>query len=274
MAAHDDTARNLLGHLLRLAREQSQYQTQNDVAHAVGVERSAITRAEAGSVTAHVLGDILTRCGVTGIARVAVEGVHRLARQVDEIAAVQAAPWFETEARAHTLRFWNPTIVPGLFQTAAYARELFSAMRLSADTVSEYMEVRMGRQAIFSRTMPPDITCIVWEPVLYHPVGPAGVMAEQLEHLLTLSQMGTVSVHVFPSSLMANAGLGGPINLAATDDAPELLASDGLVEDKMSQDPAVVHAARTTFSSVRGDSLSRAESRTRIREAVTTWTSK
>src|SRR5260221_10923865 len=108
MAAQEDTARNLLGHLLRLARQQSQYQTQNDVAHAVGVERSAITRAEAGSVTAHVLGDILAQCGITGIARVAIEGVHWLARREDDRAAAAVVPWYEVEARAHTLRYWNP----------------------------------------------------------------------------------------------------------------------------------------------------------------------
>ena len=32
------------------------------------------------------------------------------------------------EAKAHTLRYWAPVIVPGLVQTPDYARELFAAM--------------------------------------------------------------------------------------------------------------------------------------------------
>jgi hypothetical protein len=66
-------------------------------------------------------------------------------------------------------------------------------------------------------------------------------------------------------------GLGGAINLAATDTAPELLLSDGLVEDQLSQDPATVRKARATFSGVRADALNRADSRSALMEAMDRW---
>ena len=69
----------------------------------------------------------------------------------------------------------------------------------------------------------------------------------------------------------ANPGLGGAINLAATDDAPELLLSDGLVEDQLSQDPVVVRKARATFNNVRADALNRADSRRVLVEAMERW---
>ena len=164
-------------------------------------------------------------------------------------------------------------IVPGLVQTEAYARELFTAMGLDDAKVSEFLEVRMGRQAIIDRPDPPDITIVLWEPVLHHQIGSNTVMRAQLARLLDKSQRHAVTIHVLPSSLGANSGLGGAINLAATDDAPELLLSDGLVEDQLSQDPTVVRKARATFNNVRADALNRTGSRDILMEAMERWSS-
>lgn len=86
-----------------------------------------------------------------------------------------------------------------------------------------------------------------------------------------MSNHPTVMIHILPSSNGANPGLGGAINLAAMNDAPELLLSDGLVEDQLTQDPVQVHKARTTFSGVRADALNRADSRYMLVEAMERW---
>jgi hypothetical protein len=96
-------------------------------------------------------------------------------------------------------------------------------------------------------------------------------MRDQLARLVDMSRRPSVTIHVLPSSLGANPGLGGAINLAATDDAPDLLLSDGLVEDQLSQDPAVVRKARATFTSVRADALNRPDSRNTLTEAMERW---
>ncbi len=217
------------------------------------------------------MADWMERCGVTGRLRVVLEGINRIARAGHGPVKAWVAPWFETEARAHTLRYWAPVIVPGLVQTSAYARELFAAMSLDEAKVMEYVEVRLGRQAIIDRPDPPDITIVLWEPVLHHQIGSREVMMEQLARLVDLSHRPTVTIHVLPSSTGANPGLGGAINLAATDDAPELLLSDGLVEDQLSQEPAVVRKARATFNNVRADALNRVDSRNMILEAMERW---
>ncbi len=113
-----------LGGKPHLARQQSEYASQADLARAVGVERTAITRAEAGSVTAQVLAEILTQCGVTGLAQEAIKGMHRLARRADDPSSAAVEPWYEVEARAHTLRFWQPIVIPGLLQTERYGYSL------------------------------------------------------------------------------------------------------------------------------------------------------
>jgi transcriptional regulator with XRE-family HTH domain len=267
----------LLGDLLRAARQQSPYPTQEALARAIGKERSAVSKPEQGErvPAIDVLDDILTTCEVTGLARVAIEGVARLARAWDDPASAQLVVlWYPTEVRSHTLRYWNPTLVPGPFQTPAYATELFRAMGFDAVKVAESLDRRVRRQDIFTRENPPDTTIVLWEPVLHHQIGDPEVMRVQCVRLLEVSRLPTVNLHVLPSRIGANPGLGGAINLAATDDAPELLCGDGLVEDQLSQEAAVVHKARTTMSNVRADALNRVDSRACISEAMETWSTR
>jgi hypothetical protein len=262
-----------LGRQLRDIRVEAGYKSQEAFAPVLNRDRSVIGKAESGEYppAGEVLADWLEVCGVGGRLRAMFEGVNRIARSGHGPVKLWAAPWFGTEAKAHTLRYWAPVIVPGLVQTPAYARELFLAMGLDDAKVDEFLEVRMGRQAIMERVDPPDVTVVLWEPVLHHQIGTSEIMRAQFGRLVELSRQPTVTIHVLPSSIGANPGLGGAINLAATDDAPELLLSDGLVEDQLSQDPVVVRKARATFNNVRADALNRADSRKVLVEAMERW---
>jgi transcriptional regulator with XRE-family HTH domain len=262
-----------LGEQLGLLRTAAGYTSHEALAKALRADRSTVTKIETGArpPNDNLLTLWLDTCGATGQLRTALEGLGVLARAREDPARVKVAPWFETEAEAHTLRYWAPVIVPGLVQTEAYARELFAAMSLDDAKVREFLDVRMGRQAVMDRPDAPDITIVLWEPVLHHQIGSRAVMRDQLARLIDVSHRPTITVHVLPSSQGANPGLGGAINLAATDDAPELLLSDGLVEDQLSQDPAVVRKARATFTSVRADALNRPDSRNVLKEAMERW---
>ena len=262
-----------LGQQLRELRVAAGYASQDDFSPVIRKDRGVIGHAEAGDSppTEAVLKDWLDACGVDGRLRVVIEGINRIARVREDPSHAQVQPWFETEARAHTLNYWAPVIVPGIAQTEAYARELFAATGADDARVAEFLEVRMGRQAIIDREGGPDITIVLWEPVLHHQIGSPEVMREQIARLLELSRFPLTTVHVLPSAVGANAGLGGAINLAATDDSPELLLSDGLVTDQLSQDMVLVRKARTTFKSVRADALTRADSRNILTEAMERW---
>jgi len=264
-----------LGDQLRAIRVEAGYSSQDDFAPVIRRDRSVIGKAETGESppAEAVLADWLEACGVGGRLRVMVEGVNRIARVRDNPGHAQAEPFYEAEARAHTVRYWAPIILPGIVQTPAYATELFKAMRFDAAKVTERLEVRMGRQAILERPDPPDITIVVWEPVLTHQVGSSQTMREQLSRLVELSDMPTVTIHVLRSAHGANPGLGGAIQLAATTDAPELLVSDSLVEDHITNDPMSVRRASSTFNSVRADALNRADSRSILTEAMERWNS-
>jgi transcriptional regulator with XRE-family HTH domain len=263
----------LLGEHLKRVRIASGHRSQDALASTLGTDRSVVTKSETGERTPNVsvLTAWLDACEITGQLRAVLEGLSKLARTREGPVKQWVAPWFETEAKAHTLRYWAPVIVPGLVQTPAYARELFAVMGHDEGKVSELVEVRMGRQAILDLPDPPDVTIALWEPVLHHLIGSPGVMRDQLARLVELSTRPRILIHVLPGKLGANAGLGGAINLAATDDAAELLLSDGLVEDRLTNDPAMVRKASTTFNGVRADSLPRSDTRNVITEAMERW---
>lgn len=262
-----------LGEQLRQFRVAAGYASQDDFAPALHRDRSVIGKAESGEYppAETVLADWLNLCGINGQLRVVIEGINRIARIRENPGQAQAEPFYEAEARAHTVRYWAPIILPGIVQTPAYATELFKAMRFDQAKVAERLEVRISRQAILERQDPPDITIVVWEPVLHHQIGTGETMRDQIARLIELSDMPTVTIHILPSGHGANPGLGGAIQLAATADAPELLLSDTLLEDHLTNDPLQVRQASSTFNSVRADALNRAGSRDILVEAMERW---
>lgn len=266
----DADAGTALGVQLRLCRTTVGFTSQSALGAEIGTHETVIAKAETGDrpPTHDVFTAWMDVCGVKGQLRAALESMWALARAREDPSRVRTAPWFETETGAHALRYWAPVLIPGLVQTPAYARALFTAMGYCQDKVSEEVDARIARQAIMFRPDPPDVTIVVWEPVLYHQIGASEVMHEQMARLLELSYQPTVMIQVLRGKVGANAGLGGPINLAAAGTDPELLLSDGLVEDVVTADPVRVRRASSTFNTVRADALNRADSREVISEAM------
>lgn len=263
----------LLGDELRELRKLAGYRSQDDVAVIVGTDRSVIGKAETGELppTPELLESLLDTYQATARLRRVYERLNTVARARQDPGRLHVAPWYETEARAHTLRYWAPTIVPGIAQTRAYATDLFRALGHDEAKITELVELRISRQTVLTRPEPPDTTILLWEPVLHHQIGTAETMYEQLESLVKLSSR--ILIQIVPGDIGANAGVGGPIGLAATDDAPELLVSSALVEDHLTNNTVLVRKASATFNRVRGDALTVQESRTRFTEAMEKWQS-
>jgi DNA-binding XRE family transcriptional regulator len=269
----NETAKTLLADVLRLAREHGPHKTQADLAHAVGLERTGITRAEGGEhvPTFQVLGKILDQCEVGPVAEAAISVVWRFARlegDDDESVRFWFSGYLAIEAVATAIRTWHTTIIPGLLQTEQYSEALFGAMGMSHEEVAAQIELRKQRQGILTRQRPPDLTVVLWEPLLYHLIGSPAVMRDQLDHLLNLP--ANVVVQVVPGDTGGNAGLGGPVTLA---DGPKgtVLLAEALIEDQVTQDAGLVLKAGATFNRVRADALPRTATRKVISEARDSW---
>jgi transcriptional regulator with XRE-family HTH domain len=264
---------HLLADLLRQARQARPDRTQEALARILGKERSTVSKTEQGRVPAYeVLCDWLDACGVTGLARDAVMGVYTLARNAEDPKAAQVAPWFEAEARAHTLRYWQCDVVPGILQSERYAYEILRAGGRPHERATEEVAARMRRQAVLARDDAPTVVVVLDELVVLHRlIGTAEIMAEQCHKLLEASGNPCVLLHILPCRLGANPGLGGAISLAAVAGEADTLLTGSLLEDRVTADPAQVRAASATFERVRALSGNIIDSKTSITEAKQAW---
>ncbi|MGB3439590.1 MAG: helix-turn-helix transcriptional regulator [Actinophytocola sp.] len=118
-----------------------------------------------------------------------------------------AAPnWFTRylvlEAEASEIAVYENEPIPGLFQTADYARAILQAGAplAGAQEVGKRVDLRMGRQRILTRTDPPpaQVEVILHEATLHRVIGDDTIMAAQLKHLLDVSELPNVTVRVLP----------------------------------------------------------------------------
>jgi transcriptional regulator with XRE-family HTH domain len=175
---------------------------------------------------------------------------------------------FETEAVR--IQDFTPLYVPGLLQTADYARALMIAVpvRRTPEQLEQEIAARMHRQhRLTSAEDPLRLVAVVDESVLHRPVGGAEVMRAQLDHMAALAQLDSVTLHVLPSTVGAHAALvSGFIilhfgELGEPDMAYVEHALGALTLDKDGE----VARARLAFERVLSDALDPVESEALIR---------
>ena len=258
-----------LGGELRRARVAAGFSSQEALAARLGFDRTVVAKAETGQRPPTV--DVLSAwCQACHLDEDLFARLAALARRADGPVPRWFEDWLEAEGNAHTLRVWAPVLLPGLFQTAEYARALFLAMGMDEDAAEEQVAVRLGRQEILDRADPPHVVAVLYEAVLHHLVGSPQVMHDALGHAAELSRRPNVSIQVIPVDTGANAGLGGSFSLASGDGAPEVLLME-TVEDVTSETRSLVRRAETIFVRVQADALPRAASRALIVEAAGQW---
>ncbi|GAA1707234.1 hypothetical protein GCM10009734_07500 [Nonomuraea bangladeshensis] len=145
--------------------------------------------------------------------------------------------WPKIEANAHSLRTWQPLVVPGLLQTSDYARAILRGQPgITDQQVEEAVEVRLSRQAVLDRPQPPMYAAIIDEAVLCRPIGGAKVMRKQLEHLLKLLAHPCITLQIVPMTSVPTIGLLGGFVLSQQVSGPDALyldsADDGEVTDR------------------------------------------
>jgi hypothetical protein len=122
--------------------------------------------------------------------------------------------WFEPylglEQAASVIRCYEVQFVPGLLQTPAYARAVFSSGH-SASSGSEFerrVALRMRRQHILQRPQAVHLWALIDEAALRRPVGGRATMSAQLRHLLEACDMEHVIIQVLTFSSGAHAAEG------------------------------------------------------------------
>ena len=185
-----------------------------------------------------------------------------LARRADGPVPTWFEDWLQAESEAQSLRIWSPVLIPGLLQTAGYARALFLAAQTdtSDDVIDALVAARLERQAILDRPEPPDIVVVLDEAVLHRFIGSPQIMHDALVRVAELSRRPCVVVQVIPVGNGANAGLAGAFDIATAEGMPETLRTES-VEDQTTEKRSLVRKAAVAFDRVRADALPRDASR-------------
>ncbi|MFJ2020603.1 helix-turn-helix domain-containing protein [Streptomyces nodosus] len=127
------------------------------------------------------------------------------------------ADYISLESDAEQICTWTPLLIPGLLQTAAYARETIAGITTTRtpEEVAALAEVRMARQSVLTRPgVPLELWAIVHEAALHQRFAarPA-TMREQLRKLLDSAELPNATVQIMPLASTAHPGLEGGFSL-------------------------------------------------------------
>lgn len=130
------------------------------------------------------------------------------------------------EDEARRIRSWEPLVIPGLLQTAGYARAVFEAYRPGHEDIDRRVRARLARQALLERGDAPQLHIVIHQGALDVPVGGEEVMRSQLRHLVEASRREKIDIRVLERRKGAHAGLGGSFVVFDFDDADSVAFAD------------------------------------------------
>lgn len=205
-----DQRRAAFGERLRQLRERAGHTTGSAFARHLGWHQSKVSRIETGAQVP-TDSDVTVWATATGASESAASD---LATEVVEL-RIASASWkrqlrtgnkarqehaVAIEAAARVIRVFETALVPGLIQTADYARHVFATNAAFAESppdVDESVSVRMQRQAVlYDSTKTIDI--VITEAALRFPVCPRDVLAGQIDRLLALLGLPGIRFGIIP----------------------------------------------------------------------------
>lgn len=276
MGSHDGgrTPRQVFGGMVRFYREKAG-QTREETARRIHKSVSLVRAIELGdrAATEDVTKDLETALGTGG-------ALLQLREEIGDGLGYKAYPswfyeWLLVEREAKRLRWFEPQLVPGLLQTADYARAVFrTRFGMTGEWIEEQVAARLKRQEILDREQPPMLWAIVDESVLYRAVGGTYVMREQLRHLNEMARRPRVSLQVISSAVGVHWGLcAGGFALAECEDKTivgyQEAASAGQFVDRGED----VTALAECWDTMVREALPWAASLAVLEEAAKSWTS-
>lgn len=188
-----------------------------------------------------------------------------------------ALGWFarwveEIEPCAVILHSWDPLLMPGLLQTADYARAIFSAGD-SAHRVEERVAARIQRIKIFESPNAPAFLALIDEGVLHRPIGGPRVLAGQLCYLLELCEHPQITVQIVPVAAGCAAGMMSAFALARLRDGSEVVSADSVLAGEVTGDHAAVVRLRQRYDTIRANAQPKDVTQQAIKDAIRTWAS-
>ena len=169
------------------------------------------------------------------------------------------ATYVGLEAEAVTISDFQSSVVPGLLQTADYARAGHEGTlpRLSPDQIEMQIEAKLTRQRLLTWADPPAVYVVLDEAVLHRAFGGPRVMSVQLERLIESARLPNVRVQVVPFALGAHPGVESNFNiLELPPPTPGVVFVEGLVGSIYLERPDDLERYREVFKNLQTIALS------------------
>jgi hypothetical protein len=226
----------------------------------LGWQQSKLSRMEHGQqcISAADLASLLVIYKVIGAERRRL--LHLVDRQDEPGRWILDSPLVSTplirlEAEATSLVNAQLVLIPGLVQTADYARAVMEAGDVSPELIDRRVDRRMERQLVLAKAKPPKFDIILDEGVLRRVVGSHAVMARQLRALLKAADRPNVRLWVVPVEMSGIAGFESSfylLNFPRDETVVQLesKASSVYIEDKEKIDVFRHHAAKVGKSAL------------------------
>lgn len=168
------------------------------------------------------------------------------------------------EAEARTVRNYETSFVPGLLQTADYARAVVrGGLPAATDReVEQRVQARLERQALLDGEKALKLWAIVDEAALLRTVGGPTVMAAQVRSLSEAASRPNVTVQVIPNAVGAHPGMSGSFMILEFPDSGvgDVVYIDSMAGALYLEKDVDVRRYSVMFDNLRAQGLSPADS--------------
>jgi transcriptional regulator with XRE-family HTH domain len=199
--------RILLGSQLRLLREAAGI-TREDAGYAIRASGSKISRIELGRVSfkERDIADLLELYGVAGAESATLVELAKEANspgwwhKYGDVLPDWFSVYVGLEEAASLIRLYEVQFVPGLLQTADYARAVVRLGQPGATPaeIEHRVSLRLGRQELLTKPGGPRLWAVVDEAALRRPLGGSEVMRAQLVRLIEATREPNITLQVVP----------------------------------------------------------------------------
>lgn len=208
-----------LGKELQDLRKRANVEVQ-EVAQFLGKQRAVVSRFERGEfpVSIDELPGLLDLYRLNNLKKRA--SLFKLAQEVTQRGWADGhgidsglANWIWLEENAQRMLILSTTVVHGLFQTPDYARALFDVWSEDQDSkdpeqARRWLDTRQVRGELIQGQAGPEVRVLSLETVFDHLVGDSDVMANQIKHLISTTELPQIELRVLPRGVWRHIGMG------------------------------------------------------------------
>ncbi|NNH74927.1 helix-turn-helix domain-containing protein [Nocardia uniformis] len=231
--AHQSRPRQQLAAELRRLRDVAGI-SGRELAKQVGISQSTLSRIEAGHVVPP-LPQVLDWANAVGAEADCQKALRALTEAAhspevhDWATSLADRPHLQDDVRAfeedaHLVRNFQPALVPGLLQTADYARRVFATFDppYPPDALTAALAARLERQRVLYDPAK-RFEFLITEAALRFRPGPHRVLLAQLDRIISIETLDTVTIGVIPQDIDASTTI--PHGFVIYDNDDHALAS-------------------------------------------------